>query len=202
MIGRTIGELAVGEAAELVRVVREGDVAEFVESVGDRNPVHSDPGFAATTSFREPIAPGIWTAGLISAVIGTRLPGPGSIYERQELRFVRPVRVGDTVTARVEVSEIIRDRNRVRLKTVCLNQRGEEVLVGEAWVLPPRTRVRYDDDISGIRCVAFWAFQPWAVAAQALSFWWMICASVLAVRWLPGLGARARELPVTLRARR
>ena len=76
MIGRAIDELSVGDSAELSRVVSEGDIAEFVDAVGDHNPVHSDPAFAAATPFKGPIAPGIWTAGLISGVIGTRSIGP------------------------------------------------------------------------------------------------------------------------------
>ncbi len=171
MTGRTIDELGVGDAAELSRVVREDDIADFVDAIGDRNPIHTDPAFAATTRFREPIAPGIWTAGLISGVIGTRLPGPGTIYVTQDLRFLKPVKVGDTITARVEVVEILRDRNQIRLKTTCLNQLGEEVLSGEAWVLPPRTSVSYAEDKSAIGVITFWALQPWAWAAQALWLW-------------------------------
>jgi len=181
MIGRTIEELSVGDAAELSRLVVAADLVEFVDAVGDRNPIHSDPAFAARTPFRKPIAPGIWTAALISAVIGMRLPGPGSIYEAQELRFHRPVKVGDTIAARVEVVEFRRERNRVRLKTTCLNQDGEEVLSGEAWVLPPKSSVRYEDDRTGIARLAFWALQPWACAARALSFWWTLGASALAL---------------------
>ncbi|MBI3029351.1 MAG: MaoC family dehydratase [Candidatus Rokubacteria bacterium] len=180
MIGRPIDELSVGESVELSRVVSEGDIAEFVDSVGDYNPVHSDPAFAATTPFREPIAPGIWTAGLISGVIGTRLPGPGSIYETQDLRFLKPVRAGDTITARVEVLEIVRDRNRVRLRTTCMNQRGEEVLIGEACVLPPRRQVVYAEDKSGTGALALWALQPWSWAAQALSVWAILGLSIFA----------------------
>ncbi|HYL81030.1 MAG TPA: MaoC family dehydratase [Candidatus Acidoferrum sp.] len=149
MIGRTIDQLAVGDAAELTREVTPGDILKFVESVGDRNPVHSDLAYAASTLFREPIAPGIWTAGLISAVIGTELPGPGSIYVTQELRFLRPVKPGDTITTRVEVVEILRERNRVRLKTTCRNQRGEVVLDGEAWVLPSKVPVSYPTSTAG-----------------------------------------------------
>ena len=104
MIGRTIDEISPGDSAELVRRVELDDVASFIDAVGDLNPVHSDPAYAATTSFKEPIAPGIFTAGLISAVIGTRLPGPGAIYLTQSLKFVKPVRAGDTITARVNVA--------------------------------------------------------------------------------------------------
>ncbi len=180
MIGRTIDELAVGDTAELTRVVSQDDIADFVDSVGDRNPIHSDSAFAATTSFRVPIAPGIWTAGLVSGVIGTRLPGPGSIYETQDLRFLRPVQSGDTITARVEVVEILRERNRIRLKTACTNQRGQDVLSGEAWVLPPKTSVHYADQPTAEEAVAFWALQPWAWAAQAVSLvamWAMLTSS-------------------------
>ena len=184
MIGRAIDELSVGDSAEISRVVSDGDIAEFVDAVGDHNPVHSDPAFAATTPFKGPIAPGIWTAGLISGVIGTRLPGPGSIYVTQDLEFLKPVRAGDLITARVEVLQIFRERNRVRLKTVCVNQREEEVLVGEAWVLPPKSQVVYAEDKSGIGALTFWALQPWAWMAQALSVWGVLGLSALAA-WRP-----------------
>ena len=180
MIGRAIDELAVGDSAEISRVVSEGDIGEFVDAVGDHNPVHSDPAFAAATPFGGPIAPGLWTAGLVSAVIGTQLPGPGSIYVTQDLQFLKPVRAGDKIAARVEVLEIRQERNRIRLKTVCLNQQGEEVLAGEAWVMPPRKRVVYVEDKSGIGALTFWALQPWAWAAQALSVWGILGLSALA----------------------
>ena len=91
MIGKTIAELAAGDRAEITRVVEQDDIAAFVDAVGDYNPVHSDPAYAAATPFKAPIAPGIFTAGLISAVIGTELPGPGAIYLSQSLKFVKPV---------------------------------------------------------------------------------------------------------------
>ena len=83
MIGKTIADLAPGDRAELTKMVEDDDVAAFVDAVGDYNPVHSDPQYAASTPFKQPIAPGIFTAGLISAVIGTQLPGPGAIYLSQ-----------------------------------------------------------------------------------------------------------------------
>jgi len=144
VIGKTIHELSAGDVAEVVHRVDAGGVADFVEAVGDHNPIHSDPEYAAGTPFKEPIAPGVFTAGLISAAIGTRLPGPGAIYLSQSLKFLKPVKLGDTITARVTVLEVIRERNRIRLATVCLNQRGEEVLTGEAWVMPSRESVVYD----------------------------------------------------------
>ena len=143
MIGRTIDELSEGDWAEVLRHVEAGHVAEFVEAVGDYNPIHSDAEYAASTPFKEPIAPGVFTAGLISAAIGTKLPGPGAVYLSQSLRFLKPVKLGDTITARVTVMEVIRERNRIRLATVCLNQRGDEVLTGEAWVMPSRESIVY-----------------------------------------------------------
>lgn len=171
MIGKTVEELSAGDRAELTRVVADGDVAGFVAAVGDHNPVHSDPAYAAGTIFETPIAPGIFTAGLISAVIGTRLPGPGAIYLSQTLKFVKPVRAGDTITARVEIAEVIRDRNRIRLQTVCVNQHGEEVLSGEAWVMPSRTAVVYEQPRCGRSTMAAWPLTPWALAAQAVAVW-------------------------------
>lgn len=186
MIGRSMEQLAVGDVAALSRVATAHDLAGFVDSVGDRNPVHSDPAFAAATPFREPIAPGIWTAGLISALIGTRLPGPGSIYVSQELRFLRPVKLGDTITARVEIAELVPERNRARLKTTCLNQRGEEVLSGEAWVLPPKQLIHYVEEPPGGAALSGWMLQPFACAAQVLAFWWTLGASAFALGVAPG----------------
>jgi acyl dehydratase len=171
VIGRTIAELAPGDHAELVRQVEEGDIASFIDAVGDLNPVHSDAGYAATTPFKEPIAPGIFTAGLISAVIGTQLPGPGAIYLSQSLKFIKPVKAGDTITARVDVLEVVRERNRLRLSTVCVNQHGEEVLSGEAWVMPSKARVVYDERARRAGSLAALALQPWAMAAHAMRLW-------------------------------
>lgn len=171
MIGKTIAELAPGDHAELTRTVEDDDIAAFIQAVGDFNPVHSDARYAATTQFKEPIAPGVFTAGLISAVIGTELPGPGAIYLSQSLKFVKPVKAGDTITARVDVLEIIPDRNRIRLHTVCVNQRGEEVLSGEAWVMPSTTHVLYEADTGAMFPLAALALQPWAWAAQAMALW-------------------------------
>jgi len=171
MIGRTIAEISAGDSAELVRRVETDDIASFIDAVGDLNPVHSDPAYAATTAFKEPIAPGIFTAGLISAVIGTQLPGPGAIYLTQSLKFVKPVRAGDTITARVTVLEVFHERNRIRLQTVCVNQRDEEVLSGEAWVMPSRAHVTYEERRRPATSLAALALQPWALAAQAMRLW-------------------------------
>ena len=189
MTGKTIDDLVPGDRAELVRVVETGDVGAFVDAVGDRNPVHSDRGYAATTPFKEPIAPGIFTAGLISAVIGTELPGPGAIYLSQSLTFVRPVKIGDAITARVEVVDVLRERNRVHLRTLCLNQRGEEVLSGEAWVTPSRVPVEYETTMGCRGAMSLWALQPWAPVAHALSVWGLLGLVTLA-RGLATSGGR------------
>ena len=169
MIGKTIDELREGDRAELTRVVADDDITGFVAAVGDYNPVHSDPAYAATTPFKEPIAPGIFTAGLISAVIGTALPGPGVIYLSQSLKFTKPVMLGDRITARVEVLEILADRNRVRLRTSCVNQDGEEVLSGEAWIMPSKRPVVYDR--AARAATASWLLAPWSLAGQVMAFW-------------------------------
>ncbi len=146
MIGLTIDGIQLGDAAEITRVATDSDIADFVDAVGDHNPIHADREYAATTMFKAPIAPGIWTAGLISAVIGTRLPGPGAIYLSQDLKFLRPVMFGDTITTRVEVVDVNREKNRLRLRTACTNQRGEPVLTGEALVMPSRVPVVYEKE--------------------------------------------------------
>ena len=183
MIGLTIDALAVGDGAELTRVATEDHVAGFVEAVGDHNPIHSDAEYAAATMFGERIAPGIWTAGLISAVIGTRLPGPGTIYLSQDLKFIRPVKLGDAIRARVEVVDVNRERNRVRLRTVCTNQRGEDVLAGEALVMPSRTPVRYEPEPA-----ASWTPLPWTWAGDhvaALGVLGLVTLSSAMGWWLP-----------------
>ena len=191
MIGITIGDISVGDTAQIVRRVDDGDIASFVDAVGDYNPVHADRDYAATTMFKQPIAPGIWTAGLISGVIGTRLPGPGAIYLSQELKFLKPVFFGDVITARVEVLEVVRERNRIRLKTVCSNQRGEEVLTGEALVMPSKTSVEYVRAQTGTGLVSLWTLGPWAWAAQGTAVLGMMGLSALSAMAAAG-GAERR----------
>ena len=180
MIGLTIEDIEVGDSAQVVRRATDEDIVAFVESVGDYNPIHADPEYASTTIFKEPIAPGIWTAGLISAVIGTRLPGPGAIYLSQELKFLKPVLFGDVITARAEVVEVMRERNRMRLRTVCTNQRGDEVLTGEALVMPSKVRVAYEERApQPAGAFALWALGPWAWAAQGTAILGMLGLSTL-----------------------
>lgn len=130
-------ELAVGMTAERTRTVTADDVRRYAEITGDFNPVHVDAEAAAKSRFGGLVAHGMLSAGYVSAVLGTDLPGPGAIYVAQTLKFTRPVRPGDTITARVEVLEVIAPRRRVRLATICRNQHGEPVLEGEATILVP-----------------------------------------------------------------
>ena len=133
-------DLSVGMSENLSKTIAASDVVGFAQVTGDRNPIHLSEHFAARTPFGGRIAHGLYTAGLISAVIGTRLPGPGAIYLSQSLRFTRPVRIGDTVTVKLEVLELIAAKRRVRLATVCTNQNGETVMDGEATVMVPDER--------------------------------------------------------------
>ncbi len=130
-------DLAVGQSAEHSRMFGEREVTLFAELTGDVNPIHLDEAYASSTRFGGRIAHGMLTAGLVSAVLGTELPGPGAIYLSQSIRFTRPVHLGDTVTARAEVVELMPEKRRVRLATVCTNQHGEVVLDGEATLMLP-----------------------------------------------------------------
>jgi len=138
MIGKTIHELNIGDTAEFSKTVSESDIYQFAGITGDFNPAHMNEEYAKKTFFKTRIAHGMLSAGFISTTIGTKLPGTGSIYIQQSLSFLAPVRIGDTITARVEVIEIMDGQNRVRLKTVCLNQEGTQVLDGESVVSPPK----------------------------------------------------------------
>ncbi|MEO5904980.1 MAG: MaoC family dehydratase [Gemmatimonadaceae bacterium] len=127
-------ELAVGMTDEYSKTVTDKDVMMFADITGDFNPVHVDEVAAKKTRFGGRIAHGMLGAGLISAAIANRLPGPGSIYLGQTLKFTLPVRIGDTVTATIAVTEILLKR-RVKLSTICTNQNGEKVIDGEATVM-------------------------------------------------------------------
>ncbi len=146
-------------------------MAAFVHSVDDHNPLHHDPQFAAATRFGKPIVPGMWTASLVAAVLGTRLPGPGCVYVAQSLEFTRPVYFGDTITARVEVAERLVEHNRVRFKTVCVNQRGETVLRGEAVILPPKAEISYTERVVGSVAWLEWSLLSYRWAAEAVNSW-------------------------------
>ena len=138
MIGKTIDQLSIGDSAEFSKTVSESDIYLFAGVTGDMNPAHIDEEYAKGTFFKGRIAHGMLAAGFVSAVLGTRLPGPGTIYLSQSLSFKAPVAIGTTVTARVEVLDLIVEKNRVRLKTICTDQSGKVILDGEAMVLAPK----------------------------------------------------------------
>lgn len=134
----TIEEIKIGDTASVTKTIGESDVYLFAGITGDLNPAHTNEVAASATPFKGRIAHGILTAGLISTVLGMYLPGPGTIYLGQELKFTKPVHIGDTITAVATVSEIILEKNKIKLKTVCTNQDGDVVITGEATVMPPK----------------------------------------------------------------
>lgn len=136
-------ELEVGQKANFQRSVTERDIQLFAEVSGDRNPVHLDADYAATTQFKERIAHGMLTGALISAAIATTLPGPGTIYLGQNLSFTRPVKLGDELTVELEVLEKL-PKNRVRISTTVLNQDGKAVVKGEAEVMAPTEKLNIE----------------------------------------------------------
>ena len=134
----TIHEMKVGDSASMAKTVSESDVYLFAGITGDHNPAHVNEHASSQTAFGGRIAHGILSAGLISAVLAMRLPGPGTIYLGQELKFTKPVRFGDTVTATCTVSELLPEKNIARLDTTCTNQNGDVVIKGMATVMPPK----------------------------------------------------------------
>jgi acyl dehydratase len=125
----------VGDSAEITKTIEQADIDAFAEVTGDHNPVHVDEEFAKTMRFGRRIAHGMLTASLISSVLANKLPGEGSVYLGQTLQFVAPVFPGDEVTARVTVKQIREDKPILKLETICVNQRDEIVIRGEATVL-------------------------------------------------------------------
>lgn len=133
-----MAEIQIGDAAEFSKTVSETDIYLYAGITGDLNPAHINAAYAEKTFFKVRIAHGMLTAGFISTILGTLLPGPGTIYLKQELRFLAPVQIGDTITARAEVTAKVEEKNKVTLKTTCNNQDGTLVLDGEAVVSPPK----------------------------------------------------------------
>jgi 3-hydroxybutyryl-CoA dehydratase len=144
MIGKTVQELQKGETAQFSKTVSEADIYLFAGITSDFNPAHVDEEYARKTFFATRIAHGLLSAGFISAVIANKLPGPDTIYMRQELDFLGVVKIGDTITTRVEATEIDAEKGRVKLLTTYDNQEGKRVLTGEARVSPPRPPKKSD----------------------------------------------------------
>ncbi|MGC3964803.1 MAG: MaoC/PaaZ C-terminal domain-containing protein [Rhodocyclaceae bacterium] len=139
---RTYDEIAVGEAATLTRTITEADVQLFAAFSGDVNPAHLDSEYATATPFKGLIAHGMITGSLISTVLGTQLPGPGTIYVEQQLRFRRPVHFGDKLTVTLRCTEKVNAKKRVRFDCECVNQNGEIVTSGVAEVIAPTEKIR------------------------------------------------------------
>jgi 3-hydroxybutyryl-CoA dehydratase len=127
-------ELTVGMAAERTRVISDALVRAYAELTEDFNPLHVDDEIANKSRFGGRIAHGMLSAGLVSAVLGMDMPGPGALWLTQSIKFTRPVMVGDTLTTRVEVIELMPAKRRARLATTCRNQKGETTLDGEALI--------------------------------------------------------------------
>jgi 3-hydroxybutyryl-CoA dehydratase len=136
--GKFIDEIKIGDSAQISNTITEAVINDFAKATGDFNPIHLDQTYAEKTYFKGRIAHGVLSLGYISSVLGNLLPGPGGIYLSQEVKFLAPVRIGDTITAKVEVIELIPEKNRIKLKTTCTNQKGEVVVDGTAWSLCPQ----------------------------------------------------------------
>ena len=133
-----IKQFSVGQTASMSKTVTEYDVYTFAGVTGDFNPAHVNEAYAATTPFKKRIAHGMLSAGFVSAVLGTKLPGAGSIYAGQTMKFLSPVYIGDTVTATATIKEIIEERRRIILTTEVTNQDGVTVFTGEATIFIPK----------------------------------------------------------------
>ena len=128
----------VGQTASFSRTITESDIVTFAELSGDYNPVHIDQEFAANSRFGKRIAHGLLTSSFFSGLLGMELPGQGSIYLEQSLKFKKPVFIGDTVTASAEILEIDQERRIIRLETICRKQDNTVVLTGEAKMMMPK----------------------------------------------------------------
>lgn len=136
MEGRTISEMKVGEKAEFSKTITETDVIQYAGITGDFNPVHINQKYAEQTIFKGRIAHGMLSLGLVSTVLGNKLPGPGAIYVSQEVKFKAPVVIGDTLTAICELIEKDVENNRATFRTYCENQKDKIVLDGKAVLMP------------------------------------------------------------------
>jgi 3-hydroxybutyryl-CoA dehydratase len=142
IIGKTVRQIKVGATAETTKTISESDVYLYAGITGDLNPAHVNSEYASGTFFGRRIAHGLLSAGLISAVFANKLPGPGSVYLSQSLKFLAPVYIGDTITARVEAVDVNVDKNRVRFRSTCTNQDGTTVIDGEAVISPAKPKSR------------------------------------------------------------
>ncbi|HZX20199.1 MAG TPA: MaoC family dehydratase [archaeon] len=126
--------LSIGQSAELTKKISQKDIERFAEISGDKNPIHLDDEYAKNSIFGKKVAHGLLAVSMISTILGTKLPGPGSIYLKQEVKFLKPVFPGDTITAKVTVTKKFEEKKRVELSTSCSNQNNETVLDGTSLV--------------------------------------------------------------------
>ena len=136
--GLTINQLAVDQTYDKKITITSDMIENFAEATGDHNPLHLDEEFAKGTQFKTRVAHGMLQAGILSGILGTEFPGVGTIYLSQTLKFVKPVFIGDEVTFHLKVLELIEEKNRIRIETICENQKGEAVVTGEALIMPPK----------------------------------------------------------------
>lgn len=142
IVNQTFEEIAIADCAKLIRTLTRQDIALFAAISGDVNPAHVDVAYAKESRFRHVIAHGLWSAMLFSTLLGTKLPGPGTIYLEQTLKFLRPVHIGDKITAMVTVSKKIIRKHRIVLACECKNQRQESVVIGLATVIAPTQKIK------------------------------------------------------------
>lgn len=134
----TIQELSIGKTSSITKCFTEQDVLTFAKVSGDFNPAHVDEDYAKTSLFKTRIVHGMLVGALFSAILGTDLPGLGSIYTFQSLKFVKPVYFNEQITATVTVKELLFDKNRVIFDCVAKNEQGDVVVIGEATIMPPK----------------------------------------------------------------
>jgi acyl dehydratase len=138
----SINELKIGDSSEVKKVFSEKEVLTFADVTTDHNPAHVDKEYASKSMFKKQIVHGMFVGSLFSAIFGVDMPGLGSIYIKQSLKFTKPVYFGDEITAKATVKELKTDRNRVVFDCVATNQNGDTVIIGEAVIMPPKKEVK------------------------------------------------------------
>lgn len=144
MSNKTYDEIAIGDSASLTRTLAMRDIQLFAAVTGDMNPAHLDEDYASHDIFHAIIGHGMWTGSMFSVLLGTQLPGAGTIYLQQNLKFLKPVHIGDSITASVKATHKDDAHKRITFETVCINQRGEHVVEGEAVVLAPTEKIDWN----------------------------------------------------------
>ncbi len=140
ILGKSIDELSVGDTAHFAKTISETDIYQFAAVTGDFNPAHVNQAYAEETFFKSRIAHGMLTVSLVSNILGTQLPGPGTIFVSQTVQFMKPVYIHDTIEAEVSIAEKHEEKNRVRFEAVCTNQNDQDVLRAEGTIMPPKKK--------------------------------------------------------------